>query len=149
MIELSNPDCIIIISQPISKTDNEKATLTGTCKLALIRNKFDCLTAVFSGNIDILFITETKIDSTFPKNLFYLNGCSMHYRHDRNTNGVDISVYVRDDIRSRITDCENLPSSFEGLVMELSFNLKSGYWSASTILMEKVLRIIYVYFQAA
>ena len=33
-------------------------------------------------------------------------------------------VYIRDDIRSRIIECENLPSSFEGLVIELSFNLK-------------------------
>ena len=53
---------------------------TGTGKLALIRNKFDRLTAVLSGNIDILFITESKIDSTFPENLLYLNGCSIHDR---------------------------------------------------------------------
>ena len=32
--------------------------------------------------------------------------------------------YIRDDIRSRIIESENLPSSFEGLVIELSFNLK-------------------------
>ena len=32
--------------------------------------------------------------------------------------------YVRVDIRSLIIECENLPSSFEGLVIELSFNLK-------------------------
>ena len=31
-------------------------------------------------------------------------------------------VYIRDDIRSRIIECENLPSSFEGLV--IVFNLK-------------------------
>ena len=36
----------------------------------------------------------------------------------------DILVYIRDDIRSRIIECENLPNSFEGLVIELSFNLK-------------------------
>ena len=33
-------------------------------------------------------------------------------------------VYVCNNIRSRITECENLPSLFEGLVIELSFNLK-------------------------
>ena len=35
-------------------------------------------------------------------------------------------VYVRYDIKSRITECENLPSSLEGLVIELSFNVKNG-----------------------
>ena len=42
------------------------------------------------------------------------------------TNGDGILVFVRDDIRSRIVECENLPSSFEGLIRELSFNLKKG-----------------------
>ena len=40
------------------------------------------------------------------------------------TNRDDILVYVRDDIRSRIVECKNLPSSFEGLIIELSINLK-------------------------
>ena len=77
-----------------------------------IRNKFDPLMASVAKNIDILLITETKIASTFPVNHFYLNGYNVPYRNDRNTNGGDILVYVRDDIRSRIIECENLPSSF-------------------------------------
>ena len=36
--------------------------------------------------------------------------------------GGGILVYIRDDIGSRIIECENLSSSFE-----LSFNLKNGY----------------------
>ena len=46
------------------------------------------------------------------------------YRNDRNTNGGGILIYIRDDIRSRIIECEKLPSSFESFVIELSFNLK-------------------------
>ena len=36
--------------------------------------KFDHLMAAVAGNIDILLITETNIDSIFPVNQFYLNG---------------------------------------------------------------------------
>ena len=89
-----------------------------------VQNKFDHLMAAVSGNIDILLINETKIDSTFPVNQFYFNGYNVPYRNDRNTNGGGILVYIRDDIGSPIIGCENLPSSFEGLVIELSFNLK-------------------------
>ena len=89
-----------------------------------IRNKLDPLTVAFLGNIDILLINETKIDFKFPECLFYLNGYKVPCRHDRDTNGGGILVYARDDISSRIIDCENLPRSFEGLVIELSFNLK-------------------------
>ena len=68
--------------------------------------------AAVAGNIDILLITETEIDSTFPANQFYLNGHNVPCRNDRNTNGGGILAYVCDDIRSRIIECENLPSSF-------------------------------------
>ena len=92
-----------------------------------IRIKFNPLMASVAKNIDISLITETKIASTFPVNHFYLNGYNAPYRNDRNTNGGDILVYVRDDIRSRIIECENLPSFFEGMVIELSFILENGH----------------------
>ena len=98
--------------------------VVGQINVNSIRNKFDYLMAAVSGNIDILLITETKIDSTFPMNQFYLNGYNVPYRNYRKTNGGGILVYIRNDIRSRITECENLPRSFEGLVIELSFSLK-------------------------
>ena len=101
--------------------------VVGKINFNSIRNKFDHLMVAVSGNINVLLITETKIDSTFPVNQFYLNGYNVPYRNDRNTSGGGILVYIRDDIRSRIIECENLPSSFEGLVIELSFNLKNGY----------------------
>ena len=103
---------------------NMHKIVVGQININSIRNKFDHLMAAVSGNIDILMITETKIDSTFPVNQFYLNGYNVLYRNDRNTNDGGILVYIRDDIRSRIIESENLPSSFAGLVIELSFNLK-------------------------
>ena len=51
--------------------------------------------AAVSGNIEILLITETKIDSTFPVNHFSLNGYNVPYRNDRNTNGGGIGLYSR------------------------------------------------------
>ena len=40
----------------------------GQININSIRNKSDHLMAAVSGNFDILLITETKIDSTFPVN---------------------------------------------------------------------------------
>ena len=74
-------------------------------KYTLTRNKFDPLMAAVAGDTDILLTTETKIDSTFPINQFYLNGCNVPYSNDCNTNGGGILVYVCDDIRSRIIEC--------------------------------------------
>ena len=54
--------------------------------------------AAIMGNIGILLITETKLDSTFPDSQFYLNGYNGPFRHDCNTNGGGILVYVCDGI---------------------------------------------------
>ena len=47
-----------------------------------IQKKFDHLMAALSGNIEILLITETKIDSTVPVNQFYLNRYDVPSRND-------------------------------------------------------------------
>ena len=48
--------------------------VVGQININFVRNKFDSLMATVAENIDILLTTETKIDSTFPVNEFYLNG---------------------------------------------------------------------------
>ena len=103
---------------------NMHKIVVGQRNINSIQNKFDPLMAAVAGNIDILLITESKVDSKFPVNQFYLNDYNVPYRNDRNTNGNGILVYVCDDIRSRIIECENLPNSSEGFVIELLFNFK-------------------------
>ena len=51
--------------------------VVGQININSVRNKFDPLMATVAGNINILLTTETKIDSTFPVNQFYLNGCNI------------------------------------------------------------------------
>ena len=116
----------------ILRKKNMHKIVVGQININSIRNKFDHLMAAVSGNIDILLIIETKIDSTFPLNQFYLNGYDVTCKNDHNTNGdgilVAYLVAFGGIFRSRIIECENLLSSFEGLVIELSFNLKkNGY----------------------
>ena len=41
----------------------------------------------FKQNIVMLLITESKKDSTFPINQFYLDGYNAPYRHDLPANG--------------------------------------------------------------
>ena len=48
--------------------------VVGQININFVRNKFDPHMATVAENIDVLLTTETKIDSTFPVNEFYLNG---------------------------------------------------------------------------
>ena len=48
-----------------------------------LRNKFDYLIEQIMGNIYILVISETKLDSSFPAGQFLINDCSEPFRIDR------------------------------------------------------------------
>ena len=50
---------------------------------------------------EILAITETKTDLTFPLDQFAIQGFSGPYMFDRNKNGGYVFIHVREDIPSR------------------------------------------------
>ena len=82
-----------------------------------IRNKFDILKNSVSGKIDILVVSETKLDASFPDTQFFIEGFSRPpYRFDRNKNGGGILVYIRNDITSRLISEYKLPDKVEGIL---------------------------------
>ena len=70
---------------------------------------------------DILMITETKFDDTYPISQFYIDGCSMLYRLYRNRNGGGVIIYVRENIPSKILRKNLFPNDVEGIFVELNF----------------------------
>ena len=51
-----------------------------------LKNKVEGVTNLMK-HIEILILTETKLDETFPKNRFLIDGYSLPFRQDRNTSG--------------------------------------------------------------
>ena len=66
-----------------------------------LRLKFDSLVQKITGNVNILMISETKLDNSFPEGQFLIEGYSKPYRIDRNCHGGGIMLYVRADIPSK------------------------------------------------
>ena len=62
-----------------------------------IRNKFDFLAQQVKGSIDILMISETKFDESFPVGQFLIDGYSVPFRFDRNGNVGGILLYIREE----------------------------------------------------
>ena len=52
--------------------------VVGQININSIRNKIDPFMAAVAGNIDILLINKTNIDSRFPVNQVYLHGYNVH-----------------------------------------------------------------------
>ena len=76
------------------KLKNNHRLVIGNLNINSISNKFENLKLIIQGKIDILAITETKTDSTFPLNLLTIQGYSKPYRFDRNRNGGGVFIYV-------------------------------------------------------
>ena len=58
-----------------------------------LRNKFELLIFQIKDNIDILMLSETKLDESFPNSQFLINGFSAPYRLDRNNRG-GVSFFI-------------------------------------------------------
>ena len=66
-----------------------------------IRNKIEMLTDIILGKLDILLLSETKIDNSFSREQFKIPGFSIPYRLDRSYNtGGGLLLYIRSDIPS-------------------------------------------------
>ena len=84
-----------------------------------ISNNFDQLKFLVQGKVDIHVITETKLNSTFPTSQFLIESYNEPYRFDRNRNGVDVLIYVREDIPSKPLTDHKLSHDIEGIFIEL------------------------------
>ena len=70
--------------------------IVGHFNINSIRNKFDALSFIIDTNIDILLISETKLDDSFSSAQFRLKGLLTPYRLDRNSKGGGLLLHLRD-----------------------------------------------------
>ena len=97
--------------------------MIGHININSIRNKFEMLSSSIKDNLDILMISETKLDSTFPSNQFTIEGYTTQIRFDRNGRGGGILLYIREDIPARLLTT-SLPKDFERCFVELNLRKK-------------------------
>ena len=104
------------------------ATIDDMYFIHSLRNKFDMLTNSASEYIDILMISETKLDDTFPHALYHLKDFSNPCRLDRNSHGGGILVYLRDNIPSNLVKLDQKLEKFEGFFIELELSKKNKWF---------------------
>ena len=78
------------------RVNNSLRIIVGQLNINSIRNKFDALCSIFKQKIDILLVSKTKIDGTFPLAQFCVESYSTPYRLDRTCKGGGLLLYVRD-----------------------------------------------------
>ena len=81
---------------------NLRRIILGNLNINSIRNKFDLLVDQIKENVDVMVISETKLDESFSDGQFKIPGYTLSCRLDRNQFGGGIMVFVREDIPSRV-----------------------------------------------
>ena len=76
--------------------------------------------------VDILMLSETKLDSTFLSTQFLINGFSVPHRLDQNSKGGGILLYARDKIIVLPQNRYSLSLHIKVLFFEL--NLRNQKW---------------------
>ena len=117
----SDKDTSSTILQNI-RVKNIDRIIIGHININSIRNKIDLLSDVIRDKIDILLISETKLDNTFPPGQFSLAGYSEPHRLDRTANGGGILLYIRSDIPAKPLPLIN--KNIECIIVEITVSKK-------------------------
>ena len=96
--------------------------LIGNLNINSVSNKFDQL-KFFGRDINIFFITETKLDSTSQ---FLIKGYSEPNRFDKNRNGGDVLIYVQEVIPSKSLTDHKLTQDIEKTFVESNLRKNNG-----------------------
>ena len=88
--------------------------------------KFDPLKDMIINNVDIFFISETKLDENFPEGQYFIEGYKEPIRLDRNKHGGGILFFVRDDLECVELKPHKLPKEVEAIF--LSLKIRNTKW---------------------
>ena len=97
--------------------DNLNKLIFAHLNINSIRNEFEELITQVKGTVDVLMISETKTDGSFPIANFLIDDFGQTYRIDRNSSDGGIMLYVREDIPLNLLKVESLP--IDGFYVEL------------------------------
>ena len=108
------------------KLKNTDRLILGHLNINSIVGKFDHFKVLIENNIDILVLTETKIDASFPNAQFRIDGFSAPFRLDRNRFDGGVLICVREDLPCKQLTKHILPDDIEGIFVEI--NLRKSKW---------------------
>ena len=89
-----------------------------------IRNKLDLFVPAVVGSVNILSITETKIETSFPEGQFEIDGFTTPYRVDKDWHGGGLLLYIRQDIPPKLFINLKISKNLEEVFVELNIHWK-------------------------
>ena len=103
------------------RINNLSRIIFGKINIKSIRNRFEQLIYIAKSEIDILVVSETKLDDTFPTSQVLMQGYSTPFRKKQSSKGGGILSYFREDISGKIIKTET-DAYYEVFFVEINLN---------------------------
>ena len=101
--------------------DNLNKLIFAPHNINSIRNKSDSLADIIKDNIDILMISGTKSEESFPDGQFFLNGFGTPFCLDRNTNDEGIMLSIKNDIPAKVVFTDDKWQAYWKILWRVKF----------------------------
>ena len=100
------------------RIETSGSLLIGHLKINYIRNKIHMLSYMVGNKTDILMISESKLDDTFPTSQFVIESFIEPFSLDRTRNESGILLYVKNNITATLLTGSTLPENIGALFVE-------------------------------
>ena len=119
------------IDNPLStlrqlKEKNVDRPVIAQLNINFLSPKFEPLVSLIKDNVDLLMVSETKVDNTYPTDQFKIEGYSKPFRLDRDRHGGGLMIYSRDDLPCHELKAHELPSDIECIFLEM--RIRKSKW---------------------
>lgn len=108
-------DCALLKIKKLHPTK----LLIGHLNINSLSSKVLSLREIVKDHLDILLISESKLDQSFTDASIGLNGFKRPYRIDRNKNGGGLVLYVNCELTSNAIKLPSLPEDIEIVWIEV------------------------------
>ena len=93
--------------------------MIGHININFLYGKYEALKCLIKNNLDILVITETKLDDSYTPNQFKIDGFANPFRLDRDKHGGGVMIFVRSNLVVREIPFGTKPNDVEVIFLEL------------------------------
>ena len=99
--DIENEESAYFLLQNL-RIKNWNMIIVGYLNINSVKNKIHELADLVTGKVDILLISESKIDNTFPTTQFVISVFSTPYRLERSLHGGGLLLYIKNKIYSKL-----------------------------------------------
>ncbi len=106
------------------RASNPNRPIIGHININFLESKFETLKDLIKDKLDILVVSETKIDESSTTTQFTIDGFSRPFRLDRDKLGGGLIIYVKEHLLCVEIPLENKPKDFECVFLDLRVRQK-------------------------